>query len=1026
MTARLLALLTLLLPAAALAQNSWTVTPIEGSAVMGEISSLLFEVRNASTSTRPLNEVSLSVDNAAYDIDGGDAPVGWTVSTIDRKERRITYTANGACGTAGVGLAPGASVRFTLRLVGVPANADVTDALVGGNSPTKASMARDTCSGTTFTGDPSLARWKRVGLSAAFTVLPRTLQVGGNVSVQLVVVNRSLATQSGITLSGPTVVGTAAFGRIVQAFSPATLSLAPGASGAFTGKLQATGEGTSVFRATAANTAVSTASTSSLQVSVSSFPALIEALPSSIAPGDTVTVRLAASNPSKDTYRDIVPRAPTFVGSATPTLLSGPTPASAVSLSPGATLSFYWTYRMDGPVGSTFQFGGQADATRNGAPISTPQVVSAQGRIVEHRLNIEPVSVISGARNRTFRYTLYNAGTVEIRTVKLLVADPTFFTVSGTPFANDTSGWNKSSNKGYIWTAPNGAPGLTPGSQKTFSLDYAAIGAVTSDTAFSHQLELTQMSGSVTNTLRVDAPVTIFVNRVLPEVDSLVALAGPNRNTLMWTNSAEHDGVLVLRAVGAAPNTPPEPGRRYTVGETLGNATVVYSDELSVASAFADTGLTNGTPYVYRVHDHDALYRYSPGNAPQSLGLKSVPTGRGLGEPLWCYSVGFSTLQQPITELGVGIFSSNTAGRVTANLTNPSTPVLDGNERWRPVRLQGAVQSRFPIVPLSGLPGQYILTGDQAGFTYAIHTDSGEVLWRSATSLGTIQAFPVVQLYNTVATNADYKAAFPGRDLAFFATRLSTGTDNKVVALDAATGAPVWTYAPGDLGMVSGGMMIDYTANRLYVGARSNGGSLASLRVLDSLTGRELARLSLGDIDYGVVRYGATTPPVALVTSSDGTVHGINMTTLAVSWSAAVATRPSASVPAFSQFARPVTGGFVVSIQGATAAEGRVERWDVITPTGSTTPTVSKRWSTPIPSPSGSFSYTLPSGGQRLYVGGKDEKVHELDFATGVDGKQVSLPGALAVGTPTVDNTVSRLHVGTQDGRVCAFPVPFP
>jgi len=699
-----------------------------------------------------------------------------------------------------------------------------------------------------------------------------------------------------------------------------------------------------------------------------------------------------------------------------------------VSLSPGATISFYWTYRMEGPVGSTFQFGSQANATRNGAPITTPQVSSAQGRIVEHRLTIEPASVISGALNRTLRYTLYNAGTVEIRTVKLMPLDPTFFTVSGTPFAGDTSGWNTSSNKGYIWTAPNGAPGLTPGSQKTFTLNYAAIGAVTSDTAFSHQLELTQVSGSTSNTLRVDAPVTIFVNRVLPEVDSLVALAGPQRNTLMWTNSADHDGVLVLRAVGAAPNTPPEPGRRYAPGETLGNATVVYSDELSVASAFADTGLTNGTAYVYRVHEHDALYRYSPGNAPQSLGLKSLPTGRGPGEPLWCYSVGFSTLQQPITELGVGIFTSNTSGRVTANLTNTSTPELDGNERWRPVRLQGAVQSRFPIVPLSGQSGQYILTGDQAGFTYAIRTDSGEVLWRSTTSLGTIQAFPVVQLFNTPATNAAYKAAFPGRDLAFFATRQSTGTDNKVVALDAATGAPVWTYAPGDLGMVSGGMMIDYTANRLYVGARSNGGSLASLRVLDSLTGSELARLSLGDIDFGIVRYGSTTPGVALVTSSDGTVYGLDMGTMTVAWSAAVASRPSASVPAFSQFARPVTSGFVVSILGASDAEGRVERWGITTSTTTTgtTTTVSKRWSTPIPSPSGTFTYTSPSGAQRLYVGGKDEKVHELDFATGADLKQISLPGALAVGTPTVDSTVSRLHVGTQDGRVCAFPVPFP
>ncbi|HEX8820697.1 MAG TPA: PQQ-binding-like beta-propeller repeat protein [Archangium sp.] len=1022
MNARLLALLTLLLPAAALAQNAWTVTPVEGSAVMGEISSLLFEVRNASTSTRPLNEISLSVDTASYDIDGGDAPLGWTVSTIDRKERRITYTANGACGAGSVGLAPGATARFTLRVVGVPANADVTDALVGGNSPTKASMARDTCSGTTFTGDPTLARWKRVGLSASFTVLPRTLQVGGNVSVQLVVVNRSLVTQGGITLSGPVVVGGATFNRTVQAFSPASLSLAPGASGAFTGKLQATGEGTSVFRATAGNGTVSTALTSSLLVNVSSFPALIEALPASIATGDTVTVRLVVSNPSKTAYRDIVPQAPTFVGTATPTLLSGPTPTVMASLSPGAAISFYWTYRMDGAVGTTFQFSSQANATRDGVPISTSPVSSAQGRIVEHRLTIEPASVISGATNRTLRYTLYNGGTVEIRTVKLLPLDPTFFTLSGTPFAKDTSGWNTSSNKGYIWTAPNGAPGLTPGSQKTFSLDYAAFGSVSTDTAFSHQLELTQVSGSTTNTLRVDAPVTIFVNRVLPEVESLVALAGPARNTLMWTNPSDHDGVLVLRAVGAAPNTPPEPGRRYAAGEALGNATVVYSDELSVASAYSDTGLTNGTAYVYRVYNHDALYRYSPGNAPQSLGLKSIPTGRGSGEPLWCYSVGFSSLQQPITELGVGIFSANTSGRVTASLTNTSTPVFDGNERWRPVQLQGAVQSRFPIVPLHGLPGQYILTGDQAGFTYAIRTDSGEVLWRGA-SLGTIQAFPVVQLHDFA--NAAYKAASPGRDLAFFATRLSTGTDNKVVALNAATGVPVWTYAPGDLGMVSGGMLVDYTYNRLYVGARSNGGSLASLRVLDSLTGAELARLSLGDIDFGIVRYGSL--PLALVTSSDGTVYGLDMAAMTVAWSAAVAARPSASVPAFSQFARPVTNGFVVSILGASDAEGRVERWSVTTTTTTTgtTTTAKMLWSTPIPSPSGTFSGTI-GGVQRLYVGGKDEKVHELDFASGVDGKQISLPGALAVGTPTVDSTVSRLHVGTQDGRICAFPVPFP
>ncbi|PTL80990.1 PQQ-binding-like beta-propeller repeat protein [Vitiosangium sp. GDMCC 1.1324] len=1025
MNTRLLTLLALLLPATALAQNAWTVTPVDGTAVMGEISSLVFEVRNASTSTRPINELSLAVDGTAYDIDGGDAPAGWTVGTIDRKERRITYRASGSCSPGPLGLAPGASARFTLRLVGIAANADVTDALVGGNNQNKSSMASDTCpGGTTFSGNPALARWKRVGLSATVTALPRTLQLGSDVTVQLVVVNRSLANQGSITPSGPLVVGGARFDTVVTAFSPASLSLAPGATGTFTAKLRATGEGTAAFQTSAGNGTVSSAPTSSPQVNVSSFPALAEALPSNIISGDTVTLRLTVSNPSTDNYRDVVPRAPAFLGTAVPTLLSGPTPAKSPALNAGTSVSFVWKYKVEGPVGSTFQFEVQSDATRSGSPISTSRVLSGQGRIVEHRLSLEPASVIGGATNRTLRYTVYNGGTEEIRKVKLLTPDATFFQVSATPFAGDASGWSPravtSNPKGYEWTAPTGQPGITSGQSRSFSFDYASIGAVTRDTTFLHQMELTLADGSTV--FRVDAPVTVFVNRVIPEVDSLVAIAGQGRNTLVWTNPSDHDGVLVLRAVGAAPNTAPEPGRRYGAGEALGNATVVYSDELSVASTFEDSGLTNGTAYVYRIHNHDALYRYSPGNAPQSLGLKSVPTSRGPGQPLWCYSVGFSTLQQPITELGVGIFTSNTSGRVTANLTNTSTPSLDGNERWRPVQLQGAVQSRFPVVPLSGLPGQYILTGDQAGYTYAIRTDTGEVLWRSTTPLGTIQSFPVVQLYNTTSTNAAYKAAFPGRDLAFFATRLSTGTNNTVVALDAATGAPVWTYAPGDLGMVGGGMLIDYSYNRLYVGARSNGGSLASLRVLDSLTGTELARLSLGDIDLGIVRYGSTTP-LALVTNSDGSVYGIDMVGMTVAWSAPVASRPSASVPAFSQYARPVNGGFVVSILGATDAEGRVERWSVTTTTSGTT--VKKVWSTPIPSPSGNFSFT--SGGvQRLYVGGKDEKLHELDFTTGADGKQVSLPGALAIGTPTVDNTVSRLHVGTQDGRVCAFPVPFP
>jgi outer membrane protein assembly factor BamB len=1017
--------LLLLLPAVALAQNAWTVTTVEGSAVMGELSSLTFEVRNAATSTLRVNEVSLAVDQNLYDVDGGSAPPGWTVGTIDRKERRITYRASGIdCAGAPVGIAPGGSVRFTLRLVGQPANADLTDVLVQQNNPDRSSAAREVCSGTVFSGDASQASWKRVGLSASITVLPRTLQVNGEVTVQLVVVNRSLQTQSAITPSGPFLSGTATFTQS-SPFSPASLSLASGATGAFTLRMRATGVGTAIIRALARNATVTSPQVASLQVDVSNFPALVEVLPTNIISGDTVTVRLVVSNPTSSTYRDVVPRVPVFAGTVTPTLLSGPTPTRVSSLTPGASVSFQWKYQMTGAVGTTYAFELQADAVRDTVPISTSRVLSAQGRIVEHRLAIEPASLISGATSRTLRYTVYNGGTEEIRKVALLAPDTGFFTVAAAPFGQDASGWTPGTVKvgnttQYQWQAPSG-PALAPGQQRTFSLTYASIGTVTRDTTFLHAMELTQVSGTTSNTLRVEAPVIVFVNRVMPEVEALVALAGPQRNTLVWTNPAEHDGVLVLRAVGASPGTPPEAGRRYAVGETLGNATVVYWDELSVASSFADTGLTDGTAYHYRVFNHDGLFRYSPGNAPQSLGLKSLPTSRAPGQPLWCYSVGFSTLQQPITELGKGIFSANTSGRVTANLYDTTDALFDGNERWRPVQLQGAVQSRFPIVPLHGRSGQYILTGDQAGYPYALSADTGEILWQGA-SLGTLQSFPVVQLHDFA--DAAYRAAHPGRDLAIFATRLSTGTDNKVVALNAATGQPVWTYAPGDLGMVSGGMLVDYTYNRIYVGARSEGNTLPSLRVLNSLTGVEVARLSLGDIDFGIIRDIAGRQ--AYVTASDGTVHGVDMAALKVAWSAKVASRPSTGVPAFSHYARPVTGGFVVSTLGASDAEGSVARYSVTTATDGST-TVTRLWSTPIASPSGSFSHTTDSS-QRLYVGSKDEKVHELDFATGADLKQVALPGALAIGTPTVDRTVTpaRLHVGTQDGRICAFPVPFP
>jgi hypothetical protein len=103
----------------------------------------------------------------------------------------------------------------------------------------------------------------------------------------------------------------------------------------------------------------------------------------------------------------------------------------------------------------------------------------------------------------------------------------------------------------------------------------------------------------------------------------------------------------------------------------------------------------------------------------------------------------------------------------------------------------------------------------------------------------------------------------------------------------------------------------------------------------------------------------------------------------------------------------------------ASVATGAVDRYEV-----DTSNVVTQVWTLPIVGPSGTFSINQSSV-TRIYVGSVDGQVHQLEL-DGVDSRQVAIGGAQGIGTPTIDSTVSRLHVGTQDGRICAFPVPFP
>ncbi|MFZ5440684.1 MAG: hypothetical protein ACOZQL_11800 [Myxococcota bacterium] len=988
-------------------QNNWSIDRTAGVAVMDEVSPLTFRVANAATSRDRILAFTIGIPTAPYDIDGATAPSGWRASAIDRRNRVVTFRAIDGCTSSTAGLRPGQSALFEVRVLGVSAATDQANQ----NLLSNRTDVLDPCNtNVSFRARTGNATWTLVGLAARVTLSARALDVGDQVTVTLTITNGSTGTQSGITPAAPTVTGTATF-ALVSGPAPASVSnLAQDGSATFSWVYRATGRGTARFSSSARNATVSSPVATSPDLNVGLFPAASVVTPETTIDNGLITLQVLPTNDDTASLTAVTPVAPTITatGTARATLVSGPTPTVVDALASRATTAFTTTWRINGDPGDRVTFVGRATATNAaGAGITTSPEGSDEVLIQELAVRPSPSSVLSAATNRRIAYTVSNGSDQAISSVVLITPDANLFR---TPSAVSLpAGWTSapsSSPRGLRFTAGSAAARIAPGASQVFTINYASIGTVTVATPTSHKVHVTFADNT---TARTWCTVTVAVNRPVPDVIIPIAVATPGRAHFTWSNPAMHDGVLLLRSAGAPPNTAPTPGERYAAGTTLGNATVVYEDSFSFNGTFADTGLTNGTSYFYRLYNRDEYGLYSPANVPASSPnnyLLVVPPGTGPSDPLWCSTVGLPALQQPFVDLGKAVYQSTNGSFFTANTITTGAPI-NGNEKWRPSTTRGVVQARPLAVTPSGGTEPALFVGDQQGYAYRLASGSGAITW---VANGGVALGQVIQASATFARRTSADAAFQAKyasDLTFFATRNNTA-GNSVVGVRADTGAAAFTWQPAGLGQIVGAMFFDYGSNTLWV-PTLGASSLYALNALDAAAAPLLTVSDLGAVPGGVTASGVLGQ--VLVASQSGTVRGYGMTTRAKDWEVATGMTVTAPLVSFES-------DFIVS------GSAGVRRYHVdrtVTPN-----TVSLVWSWSAVAGAPTTARVLVTSG-KVYFGDAGGWLRRLNLATGVQENAVRVSTVGGVSTPSVDITagLQRVYVGTADGRLCVFPLVF-
>jgi hypothetical protein len=556
------------------------------------------------------------------------------------------------------------------------------------------------------------------------------------------------------------------------------------------------------------------------------------------------------------------------------------------------------------------------------------------------------------------------------------------------------------------------------------------------------------INGILFNSREAAASTPTLALTYLQQVSNLTATAGNSTVTLTWTNPTTmtgatslegYAGVLILRQVDkpVSATSVPADGTTYTACGTIGAGSdvVVFVNSTS-ATTFTDSGLcgglTNDHTYSYKVFAVDTAHNYSTECSTATSGsgacsanassivpeVVAIPSATVSAQAVWV----FNTLATSSSAPGINPGTSAVTGSNTLLFDiDPQT----GLQIVPPVSLGGTISSRPTLIDTAddSIAQNVAYIPGQDNFVYAVNTDTGVLDWLVNPASAPFVASAGLQA--KLFSGATYTLA---KDLVVAGTHNGTTTSgNKFVALNANTGATVWTVT-GNVGgvpaldIVNAAPSIDYTHSAIWFASRSNGGTAQpSLWKLNPNTGAVLFSASLGPIDYSPTL--APLSDILFVSVNGGSLLAIDPTSGATLASVNPGDGGLKSSAAVATNALPYTVVFSTSTKVWAYQFACVPTPNVCLPgLGGAFTLV---WGgTAITTPSAPLTYYPLT---KAYVGGGDGKIHELDLATGVDGKQrvLNSSGGVTVGDVSIDTTLSYVIASATDGRVYAFRFPF-